>query len=512
MREVLRSALLRKQRRDQAREDIQFFAEYYLPHLLENKTPQFHREILSLLTRPENRLGIAAPRGFAKSTLVQIIYGLHCLLFNQGEDILSISQSANLAEDWIRKIKFELEGNQKIKEDFGLLFRWGEKESKRWTVDHIVIHSADGRPFSQMRARGRGCQVRGLRPTKVFADDLEDDELVRSEEQRKIMKEWFLSALLNVLKIDQQLVVIGTVLHPLALLNDIVKKKEQFEEWATRKYIAVQPDGKSIWEDRFPIKGLMARKREIGTYAFEQEYQNNPIASDICLWKPEWIRTYEEPPRKFKVKFVALDPASSEKESGDYSAMVCMGVGDDDRIYEIETWRGHWGTWDLIKNIIAFYKKHKPIRFGIEEVAWQNFIRQVLQREAKKQKLVIPIERIVLGRWTGKERERKSSKDKYTRALSVIHYWEQGLVYLKTQDLVDEISLFPTGSHDDMVDACVWCMKMIMKHAPVAIVVKPDEERKRIPNPTIKNNQMPNPFPNPFKWRIALGRDWRIGG
>ena len=36
--------------------------------------------------------------------------------------------------------------------------------------------------------------------------DLEDEEMVRSEEQRKFHKEWFLGALLNVLKIDQQLV------------------------------------------------------------------------------------------------------------------------------------------------------------------------------------------------------------------------------------------------------------------------------------------------------------------
>ena len=174
------AALIRKARRDKAKEDIEYFTECYLPDFMKDKTPVFHKEVRRLLMK-ETRLAIAAPRGFAKSTIVQIIYALHCLLFNEGEDILSISQSQTMAEDWIRKIKFELEGNTKLKEDFGNLLQWGEKESKRWTSDHIVIQK-QGRVFSQIRARGRGYQVRGLRPTKVFCDDLEDDEEVRSED------------------------------------------------------------------------------------------------------------------------------------------------------------------------------------------------------------------------------------------------------------------------------------------------------------------------------------------
>lgn len=504
MKEVLYSAILRKVRRDRAREDILYFAEYYLPHFLENRTPVFHKEILKLL-QEESRLAIAAPRGFAKSTLVQIIYGLHCLLFNEGEDILSISMSANLAEDWIRKIKFELEGNDKIKNDFGMLLQWGEKHSKKWTADHLVLQK-DNRVFSQVRARGRGCQVRGLRPTKVFCDDLEDEELVRSEDQRKFMKEWFLGALLNVLKVDQQLVMIGTILHPLALLSDIVDKREQFARWTTKKYKALT-DGKSLWQDRFPVKDLERRKFEIGTYAFEAEYQNNPIASDTCLWKPDWMKVYKKLP-KIKFKFAALDPASTTKEYSDHSAIVVMGVGEDESIYELFSVKGKWGLWELIDKIIEVYSIYQPIRFGIEEVAFQNIIKPVLIREAKKKNIRIPVESMTLGRYTGKEKQRRQPKDKYSRALSVVHYWEQGVVYLKNQQLIDQISLFPTGSEDDMLDACVWCMKLIMKYSPIKVMVKQPE--RELTGIEIKNNRIPcfAKLSDCFK---PL-RDWRLGG
>ena len=90
MNEIFLSAVLRKARRDRGREDTIWFSQYYLSHILENKTPLFHLEIFKLLKK-EKRLGIAAPRGFAKSTIVQLLYGIHCLLYNENEDILTIS-------------------------------------------------------------------------------------------------------------------------------------------------------------------------------------------------------------------------------------------------------------------------------------------------------------------------------------------------------------------------------------------------------------------------------------
>lgn len=504
MNEIILSALLRKARRDRGKEDILWFTEYYLSHFLEHRTPLFHKEIFKLL-ESENRLGIAAPRGFAKSTIVQLIYGLHCLLYNEGEDILTISQAANLAEDWLRKIKFELESNERIKTDFSGLLQWGEKYSKRWTANHLVIQK-QGRVFSQIRARGRGCQVRGLRPTKVFCDDLEDEELVRSEEQRKYLVEWFLGALLNVLKIDQQLVVIGTVLHPLALLTKIVEKKDQFKDWVIRRYKALEGN-KSLWEDRFPVSDLLKRKMEIGTYAFETEFQNNPITSDICLWRPDWIKRWDKIP-EIKLRFAALDPAASEKESADYSAMVCWGVGVDDHIYELDAWKGRWGTWELVEKVMSFYQLHRPLRFGIEEVAFQSILKNLLIREAQKRGIYIPIEGISLGRYTGKELNVKQPRDKFTRALSIIHFFEQGLVYLKTQSLIEQLVVFPTGSEDDLVDASVYGLMMVQKYSPIKVMIqKPTQELKTF---EVKDNTIP-PLIDLSKPPL-IGRDWRIGG
>ncbi len=441
------------------------------------------------------------------SSLVLLIYGLHSLLFNKGEDILIISKSASLAEDWLRKIKSELENNERIRQDFGSLLQWGEKDSKRWTASHIVLQQ-ENLIFSQMKAKGRGCQVRGLRPTKVLADDLEDEEEVRSEEQRKFNKEWFLGALLNVLKTDQQLVVIGTVLHPLSLLADLIDKKEQFQNWTTKKYKALE-NGKSLWNDRFPVEDLLKRKSEIGIYAFEAEYQNNPISSDTCLWKPDWIKKFDKLPKIEKV-FAALDPATSTKESSDFSAIVVMGIGKDNNIYELFSTRGHWGTWELIDKIIDTQKRFNPIRFGIEEGALTNIIRPVLIKKTELDKtLRVPLEAISLGRYTGQEKKIKQATDKYSRALSVIHYWEQGTIYLKNQDLIDEIATFPTGRYDDFVDACVYCVKLIMKYSPLMVMFRKQDYRQGEKSFTIVDDRMPCLAP-PISETFRKTNSWRI--
>ena len=420
-----------------------------------------------------------------------------------------------MAEDWIRKVKFELDGNEKIREDFSGLLRWGEKESKRWTNNHIVIGEItnnEEKVYSQMRARGRGCQVRGLRPTRVFCDDLEDEELVRSEEQRKFLKEWFLGSLLNVLKFDQQLIVIGTILHPLALIADLINKKEEFSGWYTKKYVALE-NGKSLWQDRFPVKDLERRKAEIGTHAFEAEFQNNPISSDTCLWRPEWILRYQKPPRIIR-KYAAVDPAATQKESGDYSALCCIGEGHDGKFYELETIRGHWGTFELIKQIIDFYLRHKPIRIGIELQSFQLFMKDVLTTEAKRRGIVLPIETLAMGNYKEGGKGTKQATDKYTRALSVIHFWEQGQIMLRTPQLIEEISMFPTGSHDDTVDVVVHTMKLFMKYTQATAIISGNS---LIPSPRmgvssfeIKDGQMPNLVAEDMK--NGAGRsDWRLG-
>ena len=488
-----------------AEKDIIYFAETYLKHYLKFKTPEFHQEIYNLLTSV-NRLVIAAPRSFAKSTIVQIIYGLWLLLTKENRDILTISASGSLAEDWVRRIKMELETNELIKNDFFWL-KWGAETSSKWTESHITIHSQEGKVLNQMRARGRGCQIRGFRPTNVLVDDLEDDELVKSEEQRKKLEDWFLAALINSLDVNQQLVVIGTILHPLALLKKIIDQKETFKDWVSKKYQALT-DGRSLWSEKWSTEELLKRKKEIGTYAFQSEYMNEPLLGEEQLIRPEWIQKWEDLPEKL-VKFIIIDPAISTKEGADETGMVVLGTSEK-RIYEVESIAGKWGIWDILKNLLYLYKKHNPVKIGVEAIAYQQVLKPILIHEARIKGYYLPIQNITLGSYSATSKDRKEPRDKFTRALGITHLFEQGLVYLKTQKLIDQCLLFPTGDRDDLFDALVYGLHMIMKYSREASVFKDKSENYRN-QPTsfeVKDGEMPCFAPAPGTYP-EQSKDWR---
>lgn len=486
-------------RRKKATEDLYFFGRYYLPHYLSVNTPSFHYEIYSLLLK-ELRLGIAAPRSFAKSTIVQIVYGLWCLLCKRNEDILTISQSGMLSQEWIRKLKIELETNIKIYEDFGDLLIFGPEKSTKWTEDHITINDVNGKIVNQIRAKGRGYQVRGFRPTRVFCDDLEDDELVRSSEQRAKLSDWFKKALVNMLTSSGQIVFIGTILHPLALLKEVIDRREEFMFWTTRKFQAIEND-KSIWQERWPMNELLRRKQEIGIYAFQAEFMNEPMASDSVLFRPEWIkRTTLPPPTVFRI--ITVDPATSEKESADESAIFVLGLTKEGDLYELESISGRWNLWDMVDNIINMYCKWKAHEIGLEKVAFQSVLKPVVIKRGQERGLVsLPVKSITVGMFkTGEKRE---AKDKWTRAYKVTHFFENGRVYLKNQKLIDQMIVFPTGDHDDLVDAMVYALLLVDHYGKGGKVFK---------NKDFSLNQAPfdtsplllPPAGSQYDWRTAI--------
>ena len=71
------------------RDNIDVFSETVCTTVVTGAIPGFHREIFKMLYE-EDRIVIAAPRGFAKSTIVSKLYPLHLALFKKRKDICII--------------------------------------------------------------------------------------------------------------------------------------------------------------------------------------------------------------------------------------------------------------------------------------------------------------------------------------------------------------------------------------------------------------------------------------
>lgn len=444
--------LLSAKRKLATKDSFERFVSAYLSHLTQFKTPDFHREMMGMMQKmaqqiPElPRVLFIAPRGFAKSHLCSRFFPLWLALFEKKKDIFLVSSTIALAKENLRMIRHELEGNEKITHDFGL------QQSDKWTEEMLILNSG-----VVIRAKGRGFQIRGFRPDVIVCDDLEDEEVMYSKEQRDKMEEWFFRTLLPSLKPDQALLYVGTMLHPASLMAKLRDK----EEFQVRSYKAIT-GGKSIWEELWPTALLLKLQKEIGTYAFEAEYQNNPLSRESQPIHPDYLEGVKIT-GEIEHSVLAFDPAISEKDSADNRAIVLMGRTAEG-FKELHSEKGKWGIDEQVDRIISLYEDMKPERILIEEVAYQKVFRTILTAKAREKKLFLPISTASLSGSYNPNSTDKRPKDKYTRLLSIVHLFEQKKVEIKNPDLVSELLSFPYGDHDDMVDACVYALQWLLSY------------------------------------------------
>ena len=190
-------------RKEVGESSMEAFVDTYLSHLSYKKRPEFHKTIINTIADLTNTRSLfIAPRGFAKSTLCSRFFPLWLACYAKKKDIFLISATVALAKENLRTIRNELEGNEKLVEDFGDL------HSDKWTEEHLVLSNG-----VILRGKGQGFQIRGFRPDMIICDDLEDDSVIYSKEQRDKLENWFFRTLLPTLKPDQNLVYIGTKLQ-----------------------------------------------------------------------------------------------------------------------------------------------------------------------------------------------------------------------------------------------------------------------------------------------------------
>jgi hypothetical protein len=445
---------------------IETFAKFFLPHYLTSAIPDFHREIYKLL--PNNpRIVLASPRGFAKSTIVSIIYPLWLALFKKRMDICIISASEGLAVDWLRKIKRELDTNPKI------LAFFGDLRSTKWSESHII--TKDG---VNIRARGAGGQIRGFRPDVVICDDMETDEGVRSEEQRRLLKEWLFKACLNTLIPEGQFIVIGTIIHPLSVLADLLSIENN---WTKKKYQAyrdgLQESGKELWVELWNHERLQQRKKEIGSWAFSSEFMNDPVSDETAPVKENQIRYWKELPTQYSV-VITVDPAYSEDETADYKVASVVAIDQQLNRYLITYIRTHKQIGDFQNSIINLYLQYKGCitglgvpNSGVEKGFFESFLRKCEERKIYPP--MVELKNVFTSTVT-----QVSTRNKKARVVATLQpLFEAGKYYIHSSHIEarEEILSIGVSKWDDIVDTMAYAEQVL---TPIFMDNTPKEQQR----------------------------------
>ena len=437
------------------RENIHLFGWFVARPYFPLETPLFHKEILDLISDKNNRrIGVIAPRGHAKSTTVDMTYPLWAGCFEQEEFIVIISDTYTQAAEFINALKDEFENNPKIK------WLFGNMKGDDWQDGEFVL--SNGIKYA---AKGSGMKIRGIRhrhtrPTLMIFDDIENDENIKSAEQRQKLYHWFTKAAIPALARGGRAVVIGTILHFDSLVNKVMKQQDVFKSWQTRVFYAIttEEDGteRALWPEHRSLEKLRAMRDDpgdqdfIGSITFAQEYQHKPFSEEDAIIQPDWIKECEpsQVPDKHArlARVLTIDPAASERQTADFTAMIVADLYTDGNVYirAIRNQRTSPSvTADTIRELDEIYK---PQVIGIEKGALGLVFRDLLEG--------LPV--------IGLEPD----KDKVRRLLAVSRFFEAGRVYTvkniqNGQAFREQLIEFPKGTHDDMVDAAAYAVRLL---------------------------------------------------
>ncbi len=230
-----------------ARIDMEFFFRFYLGEYFSDPMSDVHRasfeDIRELReTRGRAQLVEVWPRGFGKSTILCEGLPLWIVCNGLGHFIPIISDSLDQAIGHLDVIKRELENNERLREDYGDFV-----SRKTWRQESIVTSSG-----VTITALGSGTRIRGRkkgskRPDWIILDDIENNRAVRSETQRKTLRDWLTQEVIPAGSPNCKVIMVGNFIHYACLL------KECYENpmWKGRLYQAINSfsDNPGLWAE-----------------------------------------------------------------------------------------------------------------------------------------------------------------------------------------------------------------------------------------------------------------------
>jgi hypothetical protein len=364
-----------------------------------------------------DRMLFIMPRGVSKTTLVNG-HNLREIARHEAPFMVYLSESATHAETQLLNVRREIEGNILFNAVFGQK-KPERSDPERWSQN--TLQTTDGIVIS---ARGRGGQVRGQnvgakRPSDIILDDVEDKESVKTAEQRAKALDWLKGdveqALPQIGNLRGRIIILGTLLHPEAMLPTLAKTPE----WLSIQFGAKDPDGEMLWshymtEAQYQAKRVsFQRLRKLNL--FNLEYCSSVRAEDDGSIFQEKFFKYSplttEEFKAFPARAIVVDPAISDKKDSDFCAFAVVGMSTKGQIHiqEVYLERGMHPR-DQVNKYFELHFAYDCNKHGIETVAYQKALLHLMKEEMfRRGKQLGPsayfeIEAIAHGRTSKEER------------------------------------------------------------------------------------------------------------
>lgn len=410
----------------------------------------FHGPICDFLQDSGHEKMLILPRGFLKTTLIS----LYILWRSTKDTLLRSLCSSNTtpnAQKTVRSIRNIIENNNIYQLFFPEAIPNFSKV--RWSDTCACLNRSEDYPEGTFESAGIASNVIRRHFNIISEDDTvapKKDELTGQEampSKDDIEKAVGFHKLTIPLLINEEdeRIVTATRWASYDMVSFILENEKQFDVMDLSAY---KEDGSPRYK-KFSARRLDSIKMGLGTYMFSMLYLNQPLAKEFMSFNPDWFRYYEEDELpEDGTGIVTLDPADppTGKRSQDYSAIL-SAKHTKKGIFVRRYRRKRLTDKQMIGETIDVAIMDDAIKIRIETNRYAH-LEAGFKEEMARRDLHFIID-AVKAKSIAKEARIKNR-------LSPL--FENGVIFLKRgmRELEEELTTFPYGKHDDLIDALAW--------------------------------------------------------
>jgi predicted phage terminase large subunit-like protein len=407
-----------------------------------------HRRMAEAFERVANgtckRLIINMPPRHTKSEFASYLLPAWFLGKFPHKKVIQTSHTAELAVGFGRKVRnlVDSEVYQRIFPGVGL--QTDSKAAGRWNTNRGGDYFAIGVGGA---VTGKGADI------LIIDDPHSEQEAALAQVNPEIydkVYEWYTSGPRQRLQPGGAIVIVMTRWSLRDLTGQVVKSSASRggDEWEVIEFPAILPSGNPLWPEFWSAAELEALQTELPNSKWMAQYQQQPTSDSAAIVKREWWRVWEgENPPACDFILQTWDTAHEKNTRADFSACTTWGVwynpedNDQPNLKLLNSFKERLEWVELKKRAFEHYQEWEPDSILIEKKATGGPL--IYEFRA----MGIPAQEFTPGK----------GNDKISRLNAVSDIIASGKVWVPetrwAEELVDEIASFPSGEHDDLVDA-----------------------------------------------------------
>lgn len=305
----------------------------------------------------------------------------------------------------------------------------------------------------------------------VIDDPIKNAEEADSPDIREKIWDWYVSTAYSRLAPGGGVLIIQTCWHDDDLagrIQTLMREDPEADQFEVIKYPAIAEEdepfrkkGEALHPERYTLEALLRIKRVQGLRFWSALYQQDPVPNEGAYFTKDMIvyRTEGVDPSRMNV-YQAWDFAISEKKHNDWNVGVTVGVDYSDNVHVLEVRRFKTSdALEIVNNMIAMYQNYPKVQIlGVEDGQIWRTMKTLFDKRCAETRIYPSVE------------VQKPITDKQVRARPLQGRMRARKVTLPAaspwvDDVIKELLRFPSGVHDDIVDALAWAVTLLLGRA-----------------------------------------------